>query len=67
MHHSSDALVIHCIKHGEQSVIARLFTRQFGLISFLFKAIIRFDPLNSTTSTSLTPDICCSLKNSHKL
>lgn len=39
MHHSSDALVIHCIKHGEQSVIARLFTRQFGLISFLFKGV----------------------------
>lgn len=39
MQASSDALVIHTIRHGEQSVIARLFTRQFGLISFLFKGV----------------------------
>lgn len=39
MQAGSDALVIHTIRHGEQSVIARLFTRQFGLISFLVKGV----------------------------
>jgi DNA repair protein RecO (recombination protein O) len=39
MQAGSDALVIHTIRHGEQSVIARLFTRQYGLISFLFKGV----------------------------
>lgn len=34
-----DALVIHTIRHGEQSVVAQLFTRQFGLISFLVKGV----------------------------
>jgi DNA repair protein RecO (recombination protein O) len=39
MQYCSDALVIHCIKQGEQSLVARLFTRQFGLVSFLFKGV----------------------------
>ena len=39
MQQSSDALVIHCVRQGEQSIVARLFTRKFGLLSFLFKGV----------------------------
>jgi DNA repair protein RecO (recombination protein O) len=39
MQAGSDALVIHTIRNGEQAAIVRLFTKQFGLLSFLVKGV----------------------------
>ena len=55
MLHSTRGIVIHTIKYAETSIIARIFTEQFGLQSYLIKGIRQakarlkpglFQPLN---------------------
>lgn len=39
MYHKTRGIVLHCIKYSETSVIARIYTEKFGLLSFMVKGV----------------------------
>lgn len=39
MYHKTRGIVLHCIKYSETSVIARIYTDKFGLLSFMVKGV----------------------------
>jgi DNA repair protein RecO (recombination protein O) len=39
MYHKTRGIVLHCIKYSETSVIAKIYTDKFGLLSFMVKGV----------------------------
>jgi DNA repair protein RecO (recombination protein O) len=39
MYHKTRGIVLHCIKYSETSVIAKIYTDKFGLLSFIVKGV----------------------------